>query len=52
MKAEQNTITNSRRKERWTKGTERIKVRYEKTIVKTKTYDKKKPKHANAKHFL
>lgn len=47
MKAEHNTITNSR----WRKGTERIKSRCEKTIAKTKTYDNKKPKYVNRKHF-
>lgn len=52
MKAEQNIITNSRWKERWTKVIERIKQRCEKTIAKTKTYDNKKPKHVNPKHFL
>lgn len=36
MKAEQNSITNSRWKERWTKGRARIKLRCEKTIPKQK----------------
>lgn len=48
MKAEHNTITNSRQR----KGTERIKSRCEKTIAKTKTYRNKKPKYVNRKHSL
>lgn len=36
MKAEQNSITNSRWKERWARGTARIKSRCEKTIPKQK----------------
>lgn len=43
MKAEHNTITNSRQR----KGTERIKSRCEKTIAKTKTYRNEKPKYVN-----
>lgn len=48
MKAEHNTITNSRQR----KGTERIKSRCEKTIAKTKTYRNKKSKYVNRKHSL
>lgn len=51
MKAEQNPLTNSRWKERWTKGPKIIKSRCEKTVAKTKTYNNKKPKHVNSKHF-
>lgn len=48
MKAEQNTITSSRRKERRRKGTERRKSLCEKTIDKTKTYDNRKNPNMSA----